>query len=130
MAAALEVIPRKRLAQLLAPMLPPAWRIIAWQDSLSRDTLSTTVVMLKQRTIKRAPAAPAGAHIVEFVVTIATALSDPAKAEDDLDDSVNALIHALESSRIHWESATKVQAGSDTLAYDLTVQILSQTTIN
>ena len=121
--ATTEKAPRLVLAGMLRPLLPRAWRIVPSQTNL--DTLSTTVVMLKQMSLERHPIVPQGAHLVSFVVTIISPLHDTEKAEDDLDDKVNALIHALDTLDIEWTRAEKVLAGA-TLGYDITLTLTSR----
>lgn len=114
--------PRQELAAALKPLLPSKWRIV--DSSTNLDALSTTVVVLKQLRIERAPAAPAGAHSIGFVVTVASPLPDSQRAEDDLDDSVNALIHAIDVAGISWTLAEKVMF-DNYLAYDITLTVVS-----
>ncbi|GAB3118409.1 hypothetical protein [Glaciibacter psychrotolerans] len=114
--------PRKDLAALLKPLLPRTWKIVEHQTTT--DVLTVTKVTLKQLRIVRTPAAPQGAHDIEFIVTITSALTDPARAEDELDDQVNMLIHALDRAGIPWSSAAKVLDG-DSLAYDITLTLTS-----
>lgn len=114
--------PRAVLAALLKPLLPTGWKIIDSHRNV--DVVRVTTVKLRQLKITRAPAAPDGAHDIEFTVTVTTPFTDPAKAEDDLDGSVNALLHALDENRILWTDATKV-LDNDHLAYDITVTLTS-----
>lgn len=116
---------RAQLAASLKPLLSTGWRIIDHQDNL--DTFTSPVVMLKQQEIEPAPAAPAGAHIVTLVVTIADPKTDPGPAEDSLDENVDNLIHALDSiDYLNWTKATKVLFQDRYLAYDINLEVISR----
>jgi hypothetical protein len=118
-----EKAPRLVLQGMLRPLLPRAWRIVPSQQTVL-DTLSTTTVILKQLRMERHPAAPQGAHLVHFVVTIASPLPATEKAEDDVDDKINTLLHAIDSLGIAWTSAEKVLS-DQSLAYDITLSLTS-----
>lgn len=115
--------PRHAFAKALKPLLPRKWQIIPYSRNV--DTLSTTMVMLKQQKIEPHPAAPLAMHTIGFTVTVVTALTDTAASEDELDDSVVALCHALDEIGVAWEDATKVLFDDTHLAYDISVQITS-----
>ncbi|MGO2658425.1 MAG: hypothetical protein ACTH9T_04840 [Mycetocola reblochoni] len=112
---------RHQLAAALTPLLPPTWRIVPYERSIDRP--SSVVVMLKQSTITRHPSAPDGAHLVEFVVTIISPHEDNAAAEDQLDDGVIELTHALDDAGLGWDTATKVSFADRFMAYDIAVNI-------
>jgi hypothetical protein len=115
---------RDVLGDVLTAHMPRKWRIIRSQTSL--DTIGETVVMLKLSRITKNPAAPLSDHIAEFVVTIVTAIEDPAAAEDDLDDSLITLLHALDGyDNLDWTGADKVSF-SGHFAYDVTVQLTTR----
>jgi len=114
--------PRDALAAALKPLLPRTWKIVP--AVTPTDVLSTTVVVLKQLAITPLPVAPRDCHGIEFVVTIWSPLADPINAERDLDDSVNALIHAIDAAGIGWDRATKVQ-DDNRLGYDIPITISS-----
>ncbi len=117
--------PRAALIGILEPLLPSDWRIVRSQQSL--DRLQKPVVILKQNRIEKNPAAPQGMHEIFFVVTVVSPLENPTKAEDQLDGSTNALIHAIdESASLSWTSAEKVLFNEKYLAYDLNVQLVSK----
>lgn len=118
-----DTIPRKALKAALKPVLPKEWRIIPYETN--PDVQATTVVMLKQESIERNPAAPLGAHDIGFTVTIESPLDGLEKAEDELDDGVVLLLHKLDELHIAWKTAKKVLATSGRLAYDITLTITS-----
>lgn len=116
--------PRAILAAHLKPLLPTSWRIIT--NEANTDTPNSTVVKISQQSFKRLPEAPQGAHLIEFVVAITTPYTDLAKAEDQLDDDMNAFIHALdELAGVAWSEATKVAVEGRGLGYDITLTIPS-----
>lgn len=116
--------PRTVLKELLKPLLPNTWRIIPHETN--PDVQNTTVVMLKQESIDRNPAAPQGAHDITFTVTIESPLEGLERAEDILDDQVNLLIHKIDDLGIAWTTAKKVLApSSGRLAYDITLTLTS-----
>lgn len=113
---------RAQLAAHLRPLLPKAWKIIPYQDSL--DTLSTVVVMLSQKTIEHSPALPNGAHLVTFTVTVIDPSQDPKVSEDRLDDEVHALLYALDQlPALAWDRAEKVQFSDTHTAWDISLTV-------
>lgn len=116
---------RTVLEQLLKTYLPKRWRIVPTGTNL--DTLATTVVQLKQRTIRRLPEAPRRLQ-VEFVATVISPHRDDiAKAEHDLDQAVIEVLTALDkSTEILWDDATKVVVDNQYLGYDITLRIHSK----
>lgn len=119
-----NVTPRAALAAILKPLLPEGWKFVL--TNRFTDTLSATTVWLKQERITRLPVTPQAAHLIEYTVTIATPLTDFDKAEDRLDDEVNALIHALDVAGIEWTSAEKKLLSEGVLCYDLSVNLISE----
>ena len=116
---------RAQLATQLKPLLPRAWKIVDHQTNL--DVLDNPVVMLKQQSIRRAPAAPQGAHIVSFTVTVVAPQTDLQRAEDALDEKVDTLIHALDANQsLNWTDAEKVLFQDSYLAYDITLEVISR----
>lgn len=121
---AVSTRPRDQLAALLSPLVPRTWKIVKHQRS--KGVLTATTVTLKQLRIIRTPAAPLGAHDIEFVATITSPHADTVRAEDQLDDQVNTLIHALDAKGIPWSSAQKVlDDDAGRLAYDITLTLTS-----
>lgn len=114
--------PRQTLTGILTGLLPRTWRIVP--DERTTDVPSKTKVTLKLSTIRPLPAAPNGAHEIEFVVTVTSRLTDMAKAEDDLDDALVTFTYVLDEAGIAWSEARKVM-DKDRLAYDITLTLTS-----
>lgn len=114
--------PRTVLKNLLKPVLPKSWDIVPYETN--PDVRFNTVVMLKQQRIERTPAAPQGAHDITFTVTIQSPLDGLEKAEDILDDQVNALLHEIDALGIAWTTAEKVLS-NNRLAYDISLSLTS-----
>jgi len=118
-------IPRKVLAEDLAPLLPKTWQIV--DTGRSVDLTRKTVVRLKQLRITRLPEAPTAAHAIEFVATIRVPEQSTQAAEDKLDDQVNALLHALDDTEtVSWTLAEKVKLDENALGYDITLTLVSE----
>lgn len=115
----IEAVPRQALAAALKPLLPKRWRLIERLEE--KDEVDKTTVRLKHLGIERSPAAPTRVHDNRFVVTITSAVAGTI-AEDQLDDDVSALLHALDSAHITWTSAEKV-VDNNKLAWDITVML-------
>lgn len=118
-----DITPRAWLDAALSPLLPATWKIIPFQKELS--TFTAPVVILKQSAITRLPEAPEGAHVVEFTVTVASPHVDREKAEDQLDDNVNALIHAIDTLGIGWTRADKVAIDNTYIGWDINLSVTS-----
>ena len=114
--------PRSQVAAILRPIIPRNWKIVSSDRAV--DLHKFVVVQVKQRKLIRTPQAPAGAHDIEFVLTVTSPYQDIDKAEDQLDDSVNIIVHALDDAGIKWTSADKV-ANDDRLAYDIALTLTS-----
>lgn len=117
-----ENLAREQLAAQLRPLLPKSWRIVTTHESV--DNLDVPVVKIKQKTIDRVPAAPAGRRVnVSFVVTIdASHVAQTQAAEDELDDTVLELIVALDAIGTAWTRAEKV-IDDNRLAYDIDLSL-------
>jgi hypothetical protein len=116
--------PRNALAAILTPLLPTDWKIV--RSSVNLDRLAKPVVIIKQQSIERLSVANQGHHEIGFVLTIVSPLENLTKAEDQLDDSTNALIHALDDGDVHWTRAEKVQYADKYLAYDVNLTLVSK----
>lgn len=114
--------PRAIVAQIIKPLLPRTWKIVTSDRAV--DVHKTVTVQIKQRSIMRTPQAPNGAHDIEFVLTVTSPSQDLDRAEDQLDDGVNRLVHALDTAGIKWTNAQKV-TNDDRLAYDITLTLTS-----
>lgn len=113
--------PRHSLKAALEPLLPSTWRIIPYQKNI--DKPDTTVVMFKQSEIRPDPKARLTHVLIDMIATIICPLTDQARAEDELDDDVLALVFALHKSRIAWTTATKVAWAAGTIAYDVSLTL-------
>ena len=119
---------RKQLEVQLRKLIPKAWRLIAYQDSL--DAISNVTVMLKQESITKAPFAPQGAHLVTYTVTLIDPATDPKKAELALDENVNDLLYKLDTVEwIMWSRAEKVQFAEFNMAYDISLEVITRKAI-
>ncbi len=115
---------RKQLEDALTPHLP-GYRVIP--NSRNVDVPDARFVQISLMEIIKLPEAPAGAHLAQFTVTVVTPLTTPNKAEDDLDAAVGDLLHALdEIGWLDWEVAKKVLYGDRHLAYDVTVNAVTE----
>jgi hypothetical protein len=116
-------VPRKELEKTLKPLLPSKWRIVS--SNAAVDNVKTTIVKLKQQTIERHPTSPGSVHLITFTATIdASEVGSTEAAEDELDDTVNELLHALDGLGLLWTKAQKV-ADNNRLAYDIDLTITS-----
>lgn len=116
---------RDELAAALTPLLPAGWKLIPYQDSV--DTLNDVTVMLKLASVEKHPAAPLGAYLTKFTVTVVDPSKDMGKAEDRLDDELLALLAALDGiNNSLWSTAEKVLFQDAYLAYDIAVQVVTR----
>jgi hypothetical protein len=113
--------PRKKLAEELTEALPDTWRIIPEQRNV--DPQNRTVVVVKQRTLVKNPAAPNASRLVGFTLTLISRYVDTEKAEDDLDVTLPVLLAAIDGiPNLRWDEAEKVAIDDTRLGYDVTVQ--------
>lgn len=92
-------------------------RVVSVEDN--KDELDTITIMVKQRTIRRLPEAPAGSLRIDYVLTITHPATDPAVSEPGLDHFVPELLADLDRhSWIGWSIATKT-LDDQNLAYDV-----------
>lgn len=118
---------RQQLVALLTPLLPKAWKVIPFQ----RDpgVLSQVTVMVHMTNISQSPAAPRGALLSEYTVTVMDPQTDPDRSQGALDDEVLELIHAIESLHggVVWDSAEPVLV-FNSLGWDIKVTATTTTT--
>ena len=116
---------REQLVEALTPLLPKAWKVVPYSRNL--DALSAPTVMVHLSNITRAPAAPQGALLSEFTVSVLDPQTDPERAQGALDDEVMDLIHAIDDlpGWIVWDSAEPTLVG-DYLAWDLKTTVVSR----
>jgi hypothetical protein len=116
---------RSQLEEALRAVIPTAWKLIPYQDNV--DTLDAPLVMFKQSTITKAPEAPRGAYLFNYVITLVNDQTDPQKAENALDDDVETLFAILDGLRAMVPmEATKVLFQDTYMAYDITLKILTR----
>lgn len=112
--------PRKQLAEELTAALPDTWRVIPEQRSV--DPQNRNVVIVKQQTLTKNPAAPNASRIIRFTLTLVSRYVDIEKAEDDLDITLPILLAAIDGiQNLRWEEAEKVAIDDTRLGYDVTV---------
>lgn len=100
-------------------------QVISYEDLV--DVRSTRTIQIKQRTISRLEQAPAAWYQVNFIVTLATQMTDPNQGEADLDDWVPQLLGDLTQSWLGWTSAQKV-LDRENLAYDVDLYLIAKPT--
>jgi hypothetical protein len=117
--------PRAALEAALKPLLPANWKIVP--NSSALDASNVPVVQLFQQRIHRMEQAPEGFHLIDFTVQITSPFgADRARAEDDTNDSVNALIHAIDKAGILWTEATPfVSPDEQSFGYKVELSITS-----
>jgi hypothetical protein len=117
--------PREDLEGFLTPLLPDNWKIITSERSL--DTPSTPTLRLRQTVIKHHASAPLGLHTIEFVAVLSSPLADVDRAEDELDDSVNTFMHALDDHpSVLWDEARKTITTESQMGYEITLTLTSR----
>lgn len=112
---------RQRVADIIRPMLPEGWPIIA-QTVGTIATLSAPAVFIDYTSITH-DGMPAGAMVDGFEVALLSHLKDYGKAEDVLDAVVRTFVRGLDASdQIAWGRAEKRNI-SDYLAWVVPVQL-------
>ncbi|MET4053588.1 hypothetical protein ABID81_002966 [Frigoribacterium sp. PvP054] len=114
---------RQQLADALKPALPAAWVLVPYSRNL--DVLSKVTVMLHASRIERAPAAPMGALVSQFTITVIDPQDDPTRAWGALDDEVMELIFALDELGVQWTAAEPVLVQNN-LGWEITIDIVSR----
>lgn len=119
----------------LKPLLPRAWSLVPY--TRVPDAINRTTVIVGLRSIERLPEAPMASHVTEYVVTIASPAADPAQADEDLDDDIADLLHALDMLRddsgrpiLRWTRAERAVLSDTYLAFDITVNVITTATPN
>lgn len=103
-----------------------AVHVIDYQDNA--DRLDRKTIMVKQRTIQPAPAAPAGQLRIDYVLTFVTPMTDAGPAEQELDAWVPAFLDDMRMNWLVWTMATKVLFGTSNIAYDVDIYVLTTRT--
>lgn len=116
--------PRLTLQQGIRPHLPKGWLIKP--TSAKTDNVSATVVQFQQTRVEKMPQAPRGKLAIEFLMTIKSGKEQTQAAENDLDDAVVQLLHALTKAGFLWRDCDKALFDNQTrMGYQLTVTITS-----
>ena len=115
---------RSQLADALQPLLPSNMRIIYVPRSLDGVETKRPVLMMYRNVLSKAPNAQ-GQYLHTLSLHIISSLIDPNRAEDDLDEALDAVIAAIDTlSWVNWKTADRVTFGdAQAPAYriDLTV---------
>lgn len=113
---------RNDLAEVLRAEIPRTWELITSERAF--DVKNKTVVIIKQSAVARAPEAPIGVRWAEFTLTITSRyVSDFARAENDLDNTLTQLLNILDRQPLVWQTATKVLVNETYLGYDIPIRI-------
>jgi hypothetical protein len=93
--------------------------VIPYQDNI--DVPDRTTIMFKQLSLRPLEQAPRAAYRVDYVLTVISAATDPAVAEEELDAFVPSLLGDLDAlDWFAWDTADKVIFQSSSIAYDVT----------
>lgn len=104
--------------------LPAGWKVIPEQRF--PETISATTVILQHTRIEPLPAAPIGHLRHEVTLSVLSPFTDIAKAEDDLDDAVAAIITNLDGhDQISWTAAEKTTHNDSYGAWNITLTVIS-----
>jgi hypothetical protein len=107
--------------------LPKAWNFIPYQSNFDELGAKHPVILLKLQGFKRSPAAPTGLNVAEYVLTIVVPGTDPEPVENDLDDKIIDLVHAIEGIKnLTWTEAKRVTVGATNQGYDITLEVTTQ----
>jgi hypothetical protein len=111
----------------IKPLLPRGWQFIPYQSNVDTLEPRKPVVMLKLQEFSRAAAAPGGALTVSYILTIAVPGTDPEPVENDLDDKIIDLVHAIEGvPNLKWTEAKRVVVGAANQGYDITIELTTK----
>jgi hypothetical protein len=112
---------RRFILDALKPSLPKGWVYMPYGASL--DTLSTTVVMLTLEQITRFDQAPQSHRNVSYTLTVLDPSTNFETREDSLDDSIIAVLDAIDGiENLSWSDAKRGINGQN-LGYDITITI-------
>ncbi|NYD65987.1 hypothetical protein [Agromyces atrinae] len=118
--------PRQILETELRKRIPKAWKLLPYEDSF--DVPTTTVVMLRQLGFSKWANAPLGAVATNFIATLVTPHTDAKKAEAQLDTDALKLFRWIdEIPSALATGAEKVQATTESMAYDIDLSVLTRT---
>lgn len=112
----------------LKPLLPRGW-VLSPYARIPQTVEKTTVIVWLQN-ITRLPESPLSSHVTEYLVTVVSPAADPAQGDEDLDDSIADLLHAIDQSpnTISWERAERATYADTNVAFDITVRVITTST--
>ncbi|WP_336625583.1 MULTISPECIES: hypothetical protein [unclassified Microbacterium] len=115
----------------LATTLRNAWRTHPVLKSLrvvsterNVGTITEPTLLIRQKSIGKAPAAPNSHWAVGMLLTVITRHTDPEKGAAELDTLVPAVLAYLDRTFMH-EDADAVAYGTERLAYDIPTTVLA-----
>ena len=115
---------RKHVVDIIRPLLPKAWKFVPQQQNL--DVIDRVTVVLTLQDITPAPAAPRGALLAKYTLTLIEPKTDPARAEVALDDLILELLQSLaEVPNLVWTTAARAVFGEHQ-AYDITLEVTTK----
>jgi hypothetical protein len=100
--------------------------VIDYQDAT--DVLDRKTIVIKQRTIQPAAAAPMSQLRIDYTLTFVTPMTNAGPAEIELDSWVPALLDDLRMNWFVWTMATKVLFAETNIAYDVDAYVLTTRT--
>lgn len=86
---------REQITEALTPLLPKAWRVVPYLDSV--DQLSQVTVLIHATTIAPHPTTPHSFFELTFEATVLDPAKDSSRAWDALDDEVLETVAALDT---------------------------------
>lgn len=112
----------------LKPLLPRGWVLSPY--ARIPDSVEKTTVIVWLQNITRLPEAPQSSHVTEYLVTVVSPAADPSQADEDLDDNIADLLHAIDQTpnTITWERAERASYNGTSLAFDITVRVITTST--
>lgn len=132
MTAVPNVPARRLLADTLRPLFPAKARWHLVEGEQPADDSSRTRVRIAQRTISHSDSGDPTMHLIGFRVTITVPTDTLEGAEAQLDDDLEAFLHALDAADVPWERAEKGQFADEggRLGYGLDITIRTNPTRN
>lgn len=115
---------REHVIDQIKPVLPADWKLVA---HATVDKLDTTLVTIFIKSITRLPQAPqTSQRFYNLTLSIFSPLSDPARADNDLDDKIIELLAAIEGiENLRWTKAERVFGGpsAEYLGFDIDLEV-------
>lgn len=111
---------RDAVVASVTALLPAGARLVPVQRNL--DVIDCVTLMLKLSKIEYLKGAPLGGWTITYTLTVIHPATDPAVADEALDDIVIDLFEGLQSANSMWPTeATKVLWDQSRMAYDITL---------